>query len=1166
MVEIGRVTAVLEVEDSKLDAGFKEAERKARDLDSKLSKPFTIGLGIGAAMSGMQMLISQASQFAEAIGPGSSMAWEKGMGSVIKTNDINKYVGDTHQLTAEYQQMNKDLLDLRANLRGVTQQDITGTASTLGSLGIAREQIRTTTETVLKDSAAFGMSSDETATKLATINTLWADQSAKMGGASNVFKQVGSAVNELGNNYSSTEANILSFLSEAGGTATVFGRSMQDTAAFGALLERVGIKGPEAATALRSAINEGLFAASVDTSKVPKGYKLASQMLGIGDQDMKSRLSNDLYGTLIDISSAVDKKYGADRAGKMEAFKDIFGSYGLQLGTKLAGMGPELQEMLGVSRKGFEEGTSAEKEYERQTDNLQGALDELTGSLDVARIEAWNAALQPATGTIENLASGVRTSTPIIKDLFGSLWSGNGLGVLDSLGKIQDGLVNAITQAGTHSIQTLQGLNWGDVGYVAGRYIGSSINSVLGVGDWLLGGVNSAITYASDKANWQSILDGLNAAGAGAIKALTPTFDHLSIVAYDAFIKVEKYSAPSLMWIKTAFQQIEFVGGQAWNELIRGASSFANMVSGSVVGSIQALIRGLGDLALSGAGLISSISGGGSGGQQSVTGNSASGKTYIATMKKTSSGVSYLDIRDEEGNQVSGVNYPSTFEGFNQWLQTQSIGQTLGNPLAGIHYGSVLSEFQAKAWSNESPVPYNKKGGDTGLFFSSRTGGKLPVDYESDFMENGHNRTQEGLQLTAEGKSLSSWTEEAINTAMAPVTEKVTQAAAPLTDKLNEAADSAKAFHDACDSSADSLDKYKTIISEDQLNQSLAVNPYTGKPYTTSENFDFAKQLAANMADENERIAGMENENLLNKAKENFGEQLKEGVSNYFEASGFADAVKQGFEAYKNTMSGTASAAAESAAALNTEAQAQSNLNQEVERGQDLLRKTAENAQDMCEAMSDFGLAQEENWDKLGLGFKSYVGSTGPQYDTFLQSEAARGAIHPGTIALGEDYSQPVTKPLQLDDSAARATLNAFDDTAKTPQEVPITADGSQANGVIEAIRANAAAGAYMPIYSSQVGGGDWWDAVTSPLGIPRFGAGDTFVSEPTLAVVGDRPGGEWIGGPDQARARFGGGTVSIDARVMINAPVYGVDDLEARLAAHQEETISRIYQAVMGN
>jgi len=278
-----------------------------------------------------------------------------------------------------------------------------------------------------------------------------------------------------------------------------------------------------------------------------------------------------------------------------------------------------------------------------------------------------------------------------------------------------------------------------------------------------------------------------------------------------------------------------------------------------------------------------------------------------------------------------------------------------------------------------------------------------------------------------------------------------------------------------------------------------------------------------------------------------------------------------------------------------------------IDKSNDLLSKTAENTSDMCEAMSDFGIAQETNWGEMGLGLSSYIGST-EDYNAFLETEYERGAYHPAPVELGsmskwksemEEYlgktEEEITFPAVLDTTEADSQLDEFKEKATEEQQMPIQVDDSAAMAAIAAIDAAASqpvtklvyvqevsvgssggyGGGYNPYsgaYSGYTGaftpstggmsGGEYW--------LPTFASGDVYVPRPTLAVVGDRPGGEWIGGIDQAIARFGSTTTSqpqirIDAPLNINAPVYGVDDLSAVLAAHKEGIMSAIYSACRG-
>jgi len=149
------------------------------------------------------------------------------------------------------------------------------------------------------------------------------------------------------------------------------------------------------------------------------------------------------------------------------------------------------------------------------------------------------------------------------------------------------------------------------------------------------------------------------------------------------------------------------------------------------------------------------------------------------------------------------------------------------------------------------------------------------------------------------------------------------------------------------------------------------------------------------------------------------------------------------------------------------------------------------------------------------------------------------------------------------------AAIAAIDAAASQPvtklvyvQEVSVGSSGGYGGGYNPYSGAYSGyTGAFTPS-TGGMSGGEYW--------LPTFASGDVYVPRPTLAVVGDRPGGEWIGGIDQAIARFGSTTTSqpqirIDAPLNINAPVYGVDDLSAVLAAHKEGIMSAIYSALQG-
>jgi len=377
--------------------------------------------GIGVALAGVTALIGK-----------SAMEWEKSMGGVFKTTGLDKGTEAANTL-------NDSLLTLYSTTKGASKLDISNVASGLGSLGIANDQVTGATKSILQAQGAFGVDAATATTQLGTISTLWAKQTAEAGGTAKMFDKAGSAINELGNKYPAAEKNLLSYLEVAGGIAGTFNQGYEATAAFGALLEGKGIKGSEAANALKSMTLEGLMAGS--EQKFDKktgqyvsggfGYQYAADVLGIDDKTMKEKLSKDLYGTIIEISTAVSK-LPITEFEKGEKLKKMFGAYGFTAASKLSGQEGQFKEMTATAEAGYAEGTSMSKEYERQTNNLTDSLSGLWNSIDTAGIKVFSDALQPAAEWVDKLAQYVRDATPAVVEFFKAFSSGD----LSKVGKM----------------------------------------------------------------------------------------------------------------------------------------------------------------------------------------------------------------------------------------------------------------------------------------------------------------------------------------------------------------------------------------------------------------------------------------------------------------------------------------------------------------------------------------------------------------------------------------------------------------------------------------------------------------------------------------------------------------------------------------------------------
>jgi TP901 family phage tail tape measure protein len=233
---------------------------------------------------------------------------------------------------------------------------------------------------------------------------------------------------------------------------------------------------------------------------------------------------------------------------------------------------------------------------------------------------------------------------------------------------------------------------------------------------------------------------------------------------------------------------------------------------------------------------------------------------------------------------------------------------------------------------------------------------------------------------------------------------------------------------------------------------------------------------------------------------------------------------------------------------------------------------------DCTETMSEFGLWQEQNAETLFQG--SYIGAGGEQYldwklsqiQSIAATQKAMAAV--GGAVVGKDYTDFELSPT-IDTSAAESQLSSLKSQMAEEQKIPISVDDSQAISAIAAINAAASAPVTKPVYVQQIGGiggyggggggSDWWEnPYDSPYYLPSYAEGDVFVPEPTLAVVGDRPGGEWIGGLDQAIERFGGGggQVVINAPTTIQGNVYGIADMDAYMDERDRQLEAKLSNA----
>lgn len=562
--QVGAAYARIGLDAKELDSGMSSAkgrfgsfaddiEGRAGRMGSAIGNAIKVGLVAGVAAIGAS-LVGGTKAFAD---------YEQGLASVSKTTGL---AGD------DLKALGDDLRSL-ATSGPVTVAQLERIAGAAGSLGIgaskmasgdlagARSEITEFTKVMSDMSVAFEMDAEQVATSMADIGNVYKVPTSGL-------KELGSQINVLENSMSATAPQIIDFMGAFGGTASMFGESASSTAAFGATLSQLGVKGTEASTQLRSGILQLTQASNVSEAKI-KAFAEASnisieeatamfadgqenivkmaQLMGVSVDELKDGLNKDLYGTLIKAGRAF-KGIEGDTKKAAEAQK-IFGAYGYSALIKL-GDGAEiyadaLQKVQVSGNELTQEASVMSNTLSGQWQRMKNGINDVgisigevtSGPLKKFMAFLNDSAIPAAKGFIEALAKGdwskvneaFSKGMDFIKDKIAAV--GDYIKGLP-WGEWFDSAITTVTKHFENLPSTIKpalnkladmfgagtGVDWAGAASklitLLGTYIQSYIKSLLEIGDWIYDKLSAWVTGGGPKKLGESIVDTI----AGGIK------------------------------------------------------------------------------------------------------------------------------------------------------------------------------------------------------------------------------------------------------------------------------------------------------------------------------------------------------------------------------------------------------------------------------------------------------------------------------------------------------------------------------------------------------------------------------------------------------------------------------------------------------------------------
>ena len=223
--------AILKLDKSMYESGLKDAEKDATSSGSKIGKALgTVGkVAAGALTAATTAVVAFGKQSVSA-----ATSYESAFTGVRKTVDATE---------EEYTELSNWIMEASTKMAS-SQEEIAGTMEIAGQLGVSGvEGLKKFTETMIMLGDTTNLNAEEAASALARFGNI-----AGLGAED--MDRIGSVIVDLGNNFATTEADIVTMSTRLASAGTVAGLSATDILALSTAMSSVGILAEAGGTAM----------------------------------------------------------------------------------------------------------------------------------------------------------------------------------------------------------------------------------------------------------------------------------------------------------------------------------------------------------------------------------------------------------------------------------------------------------------------------------------------------------------------------------------------------------------------------------------------------------------------------------------------------------------------------------------------------------------------------------------------------------------------------------------------------------------------------------------------------------------------------------------------------------------------------------------------------
>ena len=356
-----------------------EAADKAMTFGDKAGQAFNqvheaiVAAGIAVALKEIYEYFASCAQ--------ASMDFESAITGVAKTTDLTD-----EELAA----MSDSIKALSTEIPATTEE-IAAVAEAAGQLGIQKDALLDFTEIMTMLGTATNMTADEAATALARFANI-------TGMATDNYGRIGSVIVDLGNNFATTESEIVAMGTRLASAGKLAGLTEPEIMALAAAMSSVGIEAEAGGTAMTQTLN------AIEKAVAKGGDDLAefARIAGMSSEEFSSAWKNDAMSALTSFIGGLGK---LDEQGESTVLVlEDLGLTGIRQSNMLKALGLAADQMTGAvntANTAWQQNTALTNEANKRYATAQSRLTMMQNAynnLKVAIGDAYTPALSEAYG------------------------------------------------------------------------------------------------------------------------------------------------------------------------------------------------------------------------------------------------------------------------------------------------------------------------------------------------------------------------------------------------------------------------------------------------------------------------------------------------------------------------------------------------------------------------------------------------------------------------------------------------------------------------------------------------------------------------------------------------------------------------------------------------